>query len=89
MNGSKIVDNVLIVCGLTVALADIQSVLGIIILITQILWILAKAIIRIYHAVKEKNEKEVTDSLKDLSDDLTGLKNTLPEQSKEGEDDGK
>ena len=89
MNGSKIVDNVLIVCGLTVALADIQSVLGITILVVQLLWILAKTIIRIYHAIKEKNEKEVTDSLKDLSDDLTSLKNTLPEQSKEGEDDGK
>lgn len=89
MNGSKIVDNVLIVCGLTVALADIQSVLGITILVVQLLWILAKAIIRIYHAVKEKNEEEVADSLKDLSDDLTGLKNTLPKQSKEGEDDGK
>ena len=89
MNGSKIVDNVLIVCGLTVALADIQSVLGIVILSVQILWILAKAIVRIYHAIKEKNEKEVADSLKDLSDDLTGLKNTLPKQSKEGEDDDK
>ena len=46
----------------------------------------------LYHIIfcqKEKNEKEVADSLKDLSDDLTGLKNTLPEQSKEGEDDGK
>ena len=89
MNGSKIVDNILIVCGLTIALADVQSILGITILVVQLLWILAKAIIRIYHAIKEKNEKEVTDSLKDLSDDLTGLKNTLPEQSKEGEDDDK
>ena len=89
MNGSKIVDNILIVCGLTVALADIQSVLGIIILIVQIIWIIAKAVNRIYHAIKEKNEKEAMNSIKDLSEDLTDLKKTLPnETKKEGDDDG-
>lgn len=87
MNGYKIVDNILITIGLAFAISDIESILGIIILIVQLVWILVKAIIRIYHAVKEKNEKEVTDSLKDLSDDLTDLKNNLPNERKEGDDD--
>ena len=89
MNGSKFVDNVLIAIGLAFAISDIESILGIIILIVQLVWILSKAIVRIYHAVKEKNGKEVTDSIKDLSDDLTDLKNNLPSQKKEGDDDGK
>ena len=90
MNGYKIVDNVLITIGLAFAISDIESILGIIILIVQLIWILSKAIVRIYHAIKEKNGKEVTDSLKDLSEDLTDLKKTLPnETKKEGDDDGK
>ena len=92
MNGYKIVDNVLITIGLAFAISDIESILGIIILIVQIIWILAKAVIRIYHAVKEKNEKEAMNSIKDLSEDLTDLKNNLPNQTnqpKEGDDDGK
>ena len=89
MNGSKFVDNVLIAIGLAFAISDIESILGIIILIVQLVWILSKAIVRIYHAVKEKNDKEVTDSLKDLSEDLTDMKNNLPSQKKEGDDDGK
>ena len=89
MNGYKIVDNILITIGLAFAISDIESILGIIILIVQLVWILAKAVIRIYQAIKEKNTKEVTDSLKDLSEDLTDLKKTLPNEKKEGDDDGK
>lgn len=89
MNGYKIVDNVLITIGLAFAISDIESILGIIILIVQIIWILAKAVIRIYHAIKEKNEKEAMDSIKDLSEDLTDLKKTFPNEKKEGDDDGK
>ena len=89
MNGSKFVDNALIAIGLAFAISDIESILGIIILILQIIWILAKAIVRIYHAIKEKNGKEVTDSIKDLSEDLTDMKNNLPSQKKEGDDYGK
>ena len=90
MNGSKFVDNALIAIGLAFAISDIESILGIIILIVQLVWILSKAIVRIYHAIKEKNGKEVTDSIKDLSEDLTDLKKTLPnETKKEGDDDGK
>ena len=89
MNGYKIVDNILITIGLVFAISDIESILGIIILIVQIIWILAKAVVRIYHAIKKKNTKEVTDSLKDLSEDLTDLKDSLPNERKEGDDDGK
>ena len=90
MNRFKFVDNALIAIGLAFAISDIESILGIIILIVQLVWILSKAIVRIYHAVKEKNGKEVTDSIKDLSEDLTDLKKTLPnETKKEGDDDGK
>ena len=90
MNGSKFVDNALIAIGLAFAISDIESILGIIILIVQLVWILSKAIVRIYHAIKEKNGKEVTDSIKDLSEDLTDLKKTLPnETKKEGDEDGK
>lgn len=89
MNRFKFVDNALIAIGLAFAISDIESILGIIILIVQLVWILAKAVIRIYHAIKEKNGKEVTDSIKDLSEDLTDLKNNLPSQKKEGDDDGK
>ena len=89
MNGYKTVDGILIAIGLTFAISDIESILGIIILIVQIVWIIAKAVNRIYHAIKEKNEKEAMDSIKDLSEDLTDLKKTLPNEKKEGDDDGK
>lgn len=84
MKGSNIVDTVLIAFGLTYAISDIESILGITILIVQLVWILAKAIVRIYHAIKEKNCKEVTDSIKDLSEDLTDIQDKLKKEDEDG-----
>lgn len=79
MKGSSIVDNVLIAIGLIYAISDIESILGIIILVIQIIWILVKAIIKIYHSIKDKNISGVKDSIKDLHDDLTDIQDQLKE----------
>lgn len=71
------IDSVLIVLGVGVGLDTIESLLGIIILVIQILWILSKFAIRIYHNIKNKNYDDVDDALKDSIDELDTLKNNI------------
>ena len=65
MNGkaNNIVDSVLIALGVTFGLNEIESLLGIIILSVQILWIFVKVGIKICHNIKDKNTSGVVEAL--------------------------
>ena len=69
-----------------IGLSDIESLLGIIILCIQIVWIFVKIGIRIYDNVKNKNMNGVVDDIKDLHDELNNLKDDI---DKKEDDDGK
>lgn len=82
-NLTNAIDNVLLVFGFTYALNDIESILGIIILCIQIIWIFSKFFIKIYTKIKNKDFT--------LDEDINDLKNEtedLLESTKEGEKHG-
>lgn len=82
-NLSNTIDNVLLVFGFTYALSDIESILGIIILCIQIIWIFSKFFIKIYTKIKNKDFT--------IDEDINNLKKEtedLLESTKEGDEHG-
>ena len=85
-NISRIVDGALIALGLTYSLQNIQSILGIIILAIQIIWLLAKFITKVISYIKEKrNIDELDPDFKDVVDKITDIKDNLPKEDNNDE----
>ena len=71
------IDNILIALGATWSLANIQTLLGIIVLVFQILWLTFKLIVKIINKIKTKGnldelDKEVdkiTDKINSIGDE--------------------
>ena len=70
----NVLEDVLIIGGVTISLPQIETILGIVILSFQILLILWKKGKRIYKAIKNKKPEEVTDALNDAKGELEHLK---------------
>ena len=87
-NISRVVDGALIALGLTYSLQNIQSILGIIILAIQIIWLLTKFITKVISYIKEKrNIDELNPDFKDVVDKITDIKDNLPKE--DNNDDSK
>lgn len=85
-NISRIVDGALIALGLTYSLQNIQSILGIIILVIQIIWLLTKFITKVVSYIKEKrNIGELDTDLQDVVDKITDIKDNLPKEDNNDE----
>ena len=85
-NISRVVDGALIALGLTYSLQNIQSILGIIILAIQIIWLLAKFITKVISYIKEKrNIDELDPDFKDVVDKITDIKDNLPKEDNNDE----
>lgn len=85
-NMSRIVDGALIALGLTYSLQNIQSILGIIILAIQIIWLLTKFITKVVSYIKEKrNIEELDTDLQDVVDKITDIKDNLPKEDNNDE----
>ena len=82
-NISNVVDNVLLVFGFTFALNDIESILGITLLIIQLLWLFSKFLIKLYDKIKKKDFTGIDKDIKDLEKDTTDL----IESTKKGSDE--
>lgn len=74
MTKLQVCEDALIIGGTAISLNMIHTVLGIVILSVQVILIIWKAGMRIYNAIKNKNVKEITDTLEDTKDKLTDLK---------------
>ena len=74
----NIIEDVLIVAGVSISLIDIQTILGIIILSVQVVLILFKGGKRIYDAIKKKDTKEIESALEETKDALENLKDSQP-----------
>ena len=70
----QVCEDALIIGGTAVSLNMIHTVLGIVILSVQVALILWKAGVRIYKAIKNKNIKEITDTLEETQGKLEELK---------------
>lgn len=81
-NISNVVDNVLLVFGFTFALNDIESILGITLLIIQITWLFSKFFLKVYTKIKNKDYDSIGKDVEDLEN---GLKDKI-ESTKKGSD---
>ena len=65
------IDYTLIVLGTSISIANLQELLGVILLCIQIIWLLIKLIVKIATTIKNKG------NLNDLDDDVNELANTI------------
>lgn len=73
MKQLNIIEDVLIVAGVGVSLIDIQTILGIILLVVQIGLILFKLGRKVYAGIKEKNADKIEDALKETEEEIKSL----------------
>lgn len=84
-NLSNVIDNVLLVFGFTFALNDIESILGITLLIIQITWLFSKFFLRVYAKIKNKDYDSIDKDIEDLEN---GLKDKIESTKKGSEEHG-
>ena len=72
-NITNIMEDVSIVFGVTIGLSQIQTILGIIILVFQIILIIYKCGLKIYERIKNKDAKGIETDLKETIDELEKL----------------
>ena len=70
----NVLDDVLIIGGVTISLSMIQTILGIVILSAQVVLIIIKGILNIRSAIKNKNAKEIEDAINETKGELENLK---------------
>lgn len=70
----NVLDDALIIGGITISLSMIQTILGIIILSAQVVLIITKGILKIRDAIKNKNTKQVEDAINETKGELENLK---------------
>ena len=70
----NVLDDVLIIGGVTISLSMIQTILGIVILSAQVVLIITKGILKIRSAIKNKNAKEIEDAINETKGELENLK---------------
>ena len=83
MKPQSLIEDVLIACGISVSLMDIQQVLSIILLVFNVLWILWKFGVRVYNHIKNKQYQEIGNDIEDAKNELetlTGDKDSKDEQ---------
>lgn len=86
----KVVDVCLLTVGTVTGLANIEHILGIIILIIQLAWLLTKLVVKIFYTIKHNESLDILNddvgsvigSLKDIKDTLNSM-----EVTKENEHD--
>lgn len=75
MNTKSLIDDVLIVCGISVSLLDIQQTLSIVLLVFNVLWIIWKFIYRVYTHIKNNQIDEIENDIKDAKDEIEKFTN--------------
>ena len=70
----NVLDDALIIGGVTISLSMIQTILGIVILSAQVVLIITKGILKIHDAIKNKNTKQVEDAINETKGELENLK---------------
>lgn len=78
-------ENALVCVGLTMGIANIKDILGIVLIVLQVAIILYKAGVGIYKKVQARNYDDILADLDKAQKELEELKNSLPD--KEEHDD--
>ena len=83
-----IVDTVLLSIGSIYSLANIEHILGIIILVIQLLWILTKLTVKVIEAIKNKDDLNAFDpDVENIIGSLEDIRESLTTESEEENDD--
>lgn len=80
MNVLDKVENALVGVGLTIGIANIKDILGIILIALQVAIVLYKAGVSIYKKVKARKYDEILTDLDKAQKELEELKNSLPDK---------
>ena len=86
MNILDKVENALVGVGLTIGIANIKDILGIVLIALQVAIILYKTGVSIYKKVQARNYDDILADLDKAQKELEELKNSLPDKE---EDDGR
>ena len=73
MKHLNVIEDVLIGAGVGVALIDIQTILGIILLAVQLSLLFFKLIMKILNGIKNKKPEEIETALKDTEEEIKSL----------------
>lgn len=85
---TDIVDYGLLAVGSWWSLANIEHILGIIILVIQLVWLITKLIVKIIHTIKEKKALDVHDNdVNAVIDIISDMQDTLTKKGDEEENE--
>lgn len=70
---NQVADNVLSVCGVALGIANIESILGIIVLCVQLVLILARTGFKVYNKYKQKKFDEIEEDIQQAIDETKNL----------------
>lgn len=73
-------ENALVCVGLTIGIANIKDILGIVLILLQVAIILYKAGVSIYKKVKARKYEDILADLDKAQKELEELKNSLPDK---------
>lgn len=80
-NSNSTVDTLLLITGTATGLVNLESILGIIILVIQLLWLGFKLVYKIITSIKEKKSLDTLDKdVEDLVDFIEESKNNINKQ---------
>jgi len=82
---SNAVDSVLIVMGATIGFQDIESILGIILLCVDLVWIVVKGVLLVYSKLKKKDIDGAINDVNSTINSINGISTKL--DSKEDKND--
>lgn len=80
MNILDKVENTLVGVGLTIGIANIKDILGIVLIALQVAIILYKTCVSIYKKVQARNYDDILADLDKAQKELKELKNSLPDK---------
>ena len=70
----NMIDTTLIAIGMALGISQIESILGIIIISIQVLWILFKLCYNVYKSIKNKKFEKIKQEVDNAIDELENLK---------------
>lgn len=85
MKPQNIIEDVLIGCGITISLVDIQQILSIVLLIFNVVWLVVKLVVNVYEKFKQKDYHGIVSDIKETTDAIQDLSNGVKD-SKDNKD---
>lgn len=84
------IDICMLTVGTAYSLENIETVLGIIILVIQFIWLITKLVVKIVKSIKNKNLDEITDDdINTITGFIEDVKENISDEQEDNNGDGK